>query len=298
MADPTHQKPVEAAMTPVPDALSAAIDRIVQRIAELPDRTSPDDWPEAMLVTAGELRQIADEALRADTLDVPSPPQLDEHWVNAEIERGHYSLIRITLAQRHGSVAADIIREELLQLVRAALDAVRLPVESVPAHSFVECVRDVADAAQAYLDYLNGDGSLGSDEFKMRRGRVVTLACQLRAKVAADTYLLTEDLQLAEAVAPAPLTIPPVINALLLALSEDASGVPAWELLRTCAESFNAAGGGPLADRCSLMAAALEAAAGLAVAPALAPPCPGFPDCECGKSHAPDGTRAAEPGAK
>lgn len=31
---------------------------IVQRVAELPDRTSPEDWPEAMLVTADELSFI------------------------------------------------------------------------------------------------------------------------------------------------------------------------------------------------------------------------------------------------
>lgn len=66
--------------------------------------------------------------------------------------------------------------------------------------------------------------------------------------------------------AEAPTSTPPAINKLLLALTEDAAGVPAWELLRTCAEQFNAAGGGPLADRCSLMADALEAAVGVAPA--------------------------------
>ena len=37
----------------------------IQRVAELPDRTSPDDWPEAMLVTADELRVILADALEA-----------------------------------------------------------------------------------------------------------------------------------------------------------------------------------------------------------------------------------------
>lgn len=31
---------------------------VLRDVAELPDRTSPDDWPEAMLVTADELRAI------------------------------------------------------------------------------------------------------------------------------------------------------------------------------------------------------------------------------------------------
>lgn len=40
-------------------------DQIVQRVAELPDRTSPDDWLEAMLVTADELKEILNELLPA-----------------------------------------------------------------------------------------------------------------------------------------------------------------------------------------------------------------------------------------
>jgi len=36
----------------------AWINKVIQRVAELPDRTSPQDWPEAMLVTADELRVI------------------------------------------------------------------------------------------------------------------------------------------------------------------------------------------------------------------------------------------------
>ena len=38
---------------------------IVQAVAELPDRTSPDEWPEAMLVTAVELQSIVLAALAA-----------------------------------------------------------------------------------------------------------------------------------------------------------------------------------------------------------------------------------------
>ena len=34
------------------------IDRVVQDVAELSDRNSPEDWPEAMLVTGEELRAI------------------------------------------------------------------------------------------------------------------------------------------------------------------------------------------------------------------------------------------------
>lgn len=42
----------------------AVIERILRRVAELPDRTSPDDWPEAMLVTTQELSAILTDALQ------------------------------------------------------------------------------------------------------------------------------------------------------------------------------------------------------------------------------------------
>lgn len=45
-----------------PQAPQGVIDKIVQRVAELPDRTSPDDWPEAMLVTSAELTAILNDA--------------------------------------------------------------------------------------------------------------------------------------------------------------------------------------------------------------------------------------------
>lgn len=58
-------------------------EQVVQIVAELPDRTSPDDWPEAMLVTADELRDIVSDAvLAAPAWDRP-PEALD-----AKVVRG------------------------------------------------------------------------------------------------------------------------------------------------------------------------------------------------------------------
>jgi len=45
-------------------ALPSRVQEIIQQVAELPNRTSPDDWPEAMLVTADELQCILETALR------------------------------------------------------------------------------------------------------------------------------------------------------------------------------------------------------------------------------------------
>lgn len=43
---------------------TSAAGRVVQAVAELPDRTSLDDWPEAMLVTGDELHDIVERELR------------------------------------------------------------------------------------------------------------------------------------------------------------------------------------------------------------------------------------------
>jgi hypothetical protein len=54
-------------------AVRYALDRIIGAVAELPDRTSPDDWPDAMLVTADELRAIVRAEI--DAMLVPALPE-------------------------------------------------------------------------------------------------------------------------------------------------------------------------------------------------------------------------------
>lgn len=60
------------------------------------------------------------------------------------------------------------------------------------------------------------------------------------------------------------------------ALYEDAAGAPVWDLLRAVGDSLERSGGGPLADRCHIMANVLELlapklTAGLAAARAVVP---------------------------
>lgn len=43
--------------------LEKLADRVVLAVAELPDRNSPEGWPEAMIVTGDELRMLIVEAL-------------------------------------------------------------------------------------------------------------------------------------------------------------------------------------------------------------------------------------------
>lgn len=44
-----------------------ACERIVQRVCELPDRSSPEEWPEAMLVTPEELTWVIAEEIERQT---------------------------------------------------------------------------------------------------------------------------------------------------------------------------------------------------------------------------------------
>lgn len=46
------------------------IDGVLRDVAELPDRNSPAEWPEAMLVTAQELRQILEAHWPAPSMPV------------------------------------------------------------------------------------------------------------------------------------------------------------------------------------------------------------------------------------
>jgi hypothetical protein len=52
------------------------IDQIICDVSELPDRNSPEDWPDAMLVTADELRIILERALEQRA---PPPPGEQSH---------------------------------------------------------------------------------------------------------------------------------------------------------------------------------------------------------------------------
>ena len=58
-----------------PDGITpeTVIDKIVQQVAELPDRTSPEGWPEAMLVTSTELRAILSHYLSAPPVTPGEP---------------------------------------------------------------------------------------------------------------------------------------------------------------------------------------------------------------------------------
>jgi hypothetical protein len=53
--------------------LNAAIEEIVSRVSEWDDRTSPEDWPEALLITQDELRDELREFAAALSTPLPEP---------------------------------------------------------------------------------------------------------------------------------------------------------------------------------------------------------------------------------
>lgn len=69
-------------------------EQICREVAELPDRNSPEDWPEAMLVTHDELRAIVLSALREALASGEGDEAMDAaryreclEWVRGHISR-------------------------------------------------------------------------------------------------------------------------------------------------------------------------------------------------------------------
>lgn len=87
------------------------ISDIIQDVAELPDRDSPEDWPEAMLVTGEELRIILERYLPA----TPTNPERLVEALNRIIEIDQHQLLMDE--PQDGSCAA---------IARAALSAAPL----------------------------------------------------------------------------------------------------------------------------------------------------------------------------
>src|SRR3990167_5837333 len=63
-------------------SIEAAITAMITDVAELSDRTSPEDWPDAMLVTADELRRIISDRL----LTAPAPAGEEDPPSDSEID--------------------------------------------------------------------------------------------------------------------------------------------------------------------------------------------------------------------
>ncbi len=119
--------------------LEARIDRIVQRVAEMPDRTSPEDWPEAMLVTskelhdicADELSEVLTETAPADDLEVAA--LLCERWGMITFKTGVRA--HVPSGKMDGSMV--IVTPESLKKLVARLRA-ETPKDATPKEPSLE----------------------------------------------------------------------------------------------------------------------------------------------------------------
>ena len=115
-------------MNELPDAVERvarefAVDVAVE-VSELPDRTSRDVWPYAMLVTASELTGIIESRFAATLAAMPSKTP-------AEYERGYFDG-ETKWAEAVDAKDAEIARlREALQLADAALSGANMNMNVV-----------------------------------------------------------------------------------------------------------------------------------------------------------------------
>ena len=114
------------------EAQTQFIYRVLQEVAELPNRTSPDDWPEAMLVTHEELTSILRAALTS-----PAPQPADgvtqaQHEIVASI---------IDMVEHDQSRRAEMnrLRADALRAVLARALASPAPQPAAPAPVWHGC---------------------------------------------------------------------------------------------------------------------------------------------------------------
>ncbi len=87
MSETEIQPAVEPAIT-----VEYIVEHIIRDVAELPDRTSPEEWPEAMIVTGDELERIVTDHV------APALAQRDQWLANTN-----------SAADREASIAAALL---------------------------------------------------------------------------------------------------------------------------------------------------------------------------------------------
>lgn len=90
------------------------ITRVVRRVAELPDRTSPDEWPEAMLVTADELQQIVSEEAADLLVRLIAQTEETEKW-KARVESLAH-MVRLRDQQAENTATVERVVDAIIQL--------------------------------------------------------------------------------------------------------------------------------------------------------------------------------------
>lgn len=139
---------------------AAVVDAIVRAVAELPDRSSPEDWPEAMLVTAEELTGILRDALDplvskavdAGSELVPLPKAVDSaigDLMQAVRDDAHS---RLSGCADHEGVdlAVETLRELLRCVLPGAVEPKTEPAAGAAVHPSDEHAAAVAEGRKQW----------------------------------------------------------------------------------------------------------------------------------------------------
>ena len=151
-------------------AIAAAV---CQRVAELPDRNSPEDWPEAMLVTGQELIDVVtcelEQAQAAPALEAPAAPAVPAGFALVPIEPTQQML---DAGRWSGAGSVSIQEEWARKEVWNRMLATITPPPAAYADDLVALVTELVqalrqaapdnDLAGHALDYLRRNGLQGS----------------------------------------------------------------------------------------------------------------------------------------
>lgn len=149
---------VETRLTRCPDEIAV---HVAQRVAELPNRTSPDDWPEAMIVTSAELQFIVTDVIN-DALAAlhAQPAEPSQRAIEARLKsvvRGN-TLVICPTCKSFGECSGDLKytcdRCGFFPLTVKANAAVAQPAETQEGLSARAPVRSPASSADAGTETL------------------------------------------------------------------------------------------------------------------------------------------------
>lgn len=132
---------------------------VAVRVAGLPDRTSPGDWPEAMLVTAEELHLIVMEEIfeaspQAEGCEVTANAELPDdirvplHSLQADVG---YLIGRVQADGSCGSAIATSIKERL-SAIEMGIDRLRAPPLPVAPEEYATALQEIATLAGKFDD--------------------------------------------------------------------------------------------------------------------------------------------------
>lgn len=99
--------------------LTKKINHIIRDVAELPDRTSPEDWPEALILTGDELKEILIQNF-ADSFEYIQKAAQEIWYDNGMINRFEPLGIKLDYLKRW------LVQQDELELIKIESDLAQL----------------------------------------------------------------------------------------------------------------------------------------------------------------------------